>query len=199
MRMWTVLALLFALPLAALAALAADKPASLLGKEAPNLSGQSSSGKLINLQQLRREVEFLKSPDGKLIKEPSGKYQTKVTDYVIVINFFATYCVPCVKEIPTFNKIAKAYPDKPIRFVYVNVDTEKSLGQIKEFAQTKGIDVEMMFPSVSHAIQTYQIDTLPRIVVIDSRGKVSTVITGFHEDLAAQLDEVLKPLLAAEK
>ncbi len=172
-------------------------PDSLVGKEAPNLSGQGTSGRLVNLQQMRREVEFLKDADGKLIKEPSGRYKTKVTNYVIVLNFFATYCVPCVKEIPTFNKIATAYPAKPIRFVYVNVDTEKTPAEVKDFAQSKGVTVEMMFPSVSHAVKTYQIEALPRIVVIDTAGKVSTIISGFQDDLAAQIDQIVKPLLLA--
>jgi thiol-disulfide isomerase/thioredoxin len=104
-----------------------------------------------------------------------------------------------VKEIPTFNKIAASYPGKAIRFVYVNVDNEKTQAEVKAFAQAKGIDVEMMFPSVSHALKTYQVETLPRIVVIDSSGKVNTVITGFHDDLAGQIDQVVKPLMVAAK
>ncbi|HEX7928255.1 MAG TPA: TlpA disulfide reductase family protein [bacterium] len=196
MRLSVTLALLLTLPLLTLAA---DKPSSLVGKAFPNLSGQGTSGKLVNLQQMKREVEFLKDAQGQLIKEPSGRYKTKITDYVIVLNFFATYCVPCVKEIPTFNKIATAYPNQPVRFVYVNVDNEKSPAEVREFAKSKGIDVEMMFPSVSHAIQTYGIESLPRIVVIDAKGTVSTVITGFQENLAAQIDGIVKPLLVAQR
>lgn len=185
--------------LAPLVTFAADKPSPLVGKPFPNLSGQGTSGKLVNLQQMKRDVEFQRDAQGQLIKEASGRYQTKVTDYVIVLNFFATYCVPCVKEIPTFNKIATAYPGKPIRFVYVNVDNEKSPAEVREFAKSNGIDVEMMFPSVSYAIQTYGIESLPRIVVIDAKGTVSTVITGFQENLAAQIDGIVKPLLVAQR
>ena len=193
MRLCLTLAAAFlALPLLASAA---DQASTLLGKDAPMLSGQGTSGRLVNLAQMRRDVEFLKDDKGQLVKLPDGRYKTQVTDYVIVLNFFATYCVPCVREIPTFNKIATAYPGQPVRFVYVNVDNEKSPAEVKDFAATKGIAVEMMFPSISYAVKTYEVDALPHIVVIDSKGKVSTVITGFQDDLAAQLDQIIRPLL----
>ena len=184
--------------LAALPALGAG-PSPLVGKEAPVLSGPGRDGKLINLAKLRREVNFIKDADGKLVKEPGGRYKTEAVDYVMVINFFATYCIPCIKEIPTFNKIAESYPDKPVRFLYVNVDVEKTPQEVKRFAEEKGIAVEMMFPSVSQAVKSYMIESLPRIVVLDTQGKIRTVITGFHDNLTAQLDAIIKPLLPKVK
>lgn len=174
-----------------------EKPVPLLGQNAPMLSGQGMAGRLVNLAQLRREVRFLKDEQGRLIKQPDGRYKTQVIDYAVVLNFFATYCVPCIQEIPTFNRVAVAYPGQPVRFVYVNVDTEKTPEEVKAFAREKGVTVEMMFPSVSYAVQAYKVETLPRIVVIDRQGKVSAVITGFHENLAAQLDQVIQPLIAS--
>jgi len=76
------------------------------------------------------------------------------------------------------------------------VDTEKTADQVREFARSKGIAVEMILPSVRYAVQAYRIDALPRIVVIDRKGIVTHVVTGFQEDLAKQLGEVLAPVLA---
>lgn len=176
---------------------AAEKPAPLLGQDAPMLSGQGMAGRLVSLAQMRREVQFFKDEQGRLIKQADGRYKTQVIDYAVVLNFFATYCIPCVKEIPTFNKIATAYSGKPVRFVYVNVDNEKTPEEVKAFAREKGVAVEMMFPSVSYAVQAYKIETLPRIVVIDRKGKVSAVITGFHEHLSEQLGQIIQPLIAS--
>jgi thiol-disulfide isomerase/thioredoxin len=176
---------------------AANGPSPLLGQELPNLSGRGTSGRLINLKALQRDVIYLKDAEGKPIKE-KGKLKSEVVDYVLVLNFFATYCVPCVKEIPTFNKIAKSYEGRPVRFIYVNVDTEKTPDEVQAFARQKGIAVEMMFPSVSFALKAYQIETLPRIVIADRKGIVRQVIAGFQDDLTAQIDGLVQPLLAAQ-
>jgi hypothetical protein len=85
-----------------------------------------------------------------------------------------------------------------VRFLYVNVDVEKSADQVKQFALERGIKVEMMFPSVSQTVKTYQIETLPRIVIADRSGTVLKVITGFQENLTAQLDGLIRDAVAAK-
>jgi thiol-disulfide isomerase/thioredoxin len=176
----------------ALPALAAD---SLIGQPAPNLMGRAALGAgLVKLDKLRRDVVFELDERGKPIRV-GGQYKTRTVDYALVLNFFATYCVPCIKEIPTFNKIAKSYPDRPVRFLYVNVDVEKSMDDVVRFAKAKGIEVEMMLPSVKNAVEAYKIESLPLIVFVDRDGIVRQAITGFKEDLARQVDEVLVTIL----
>lgn len=192
------------------AALAEDKPAGkpkivehphqqdspLVGKPLPPMSGPAALSRgLLNLQKYTRELIFQKDADGKVIIE-NGRAKSHLDTYALVINFFATYCAPCIREIPTFNKIAESYPGKPVRFLYVNVDVEKSADEVKAFALQKGITVEMMFPSVSQTIKTYQIETLPRIVIADRDGVVQKVIMGFQENLTAQLDALIREILS---
>ncbi|MHC1702475.1 MAG: TlpA family protein disulfide reductase [Tenuifilaceae bacterium] len=47
---------------------------------------------------------------------------TKQTDSVYVINFWATWCTPCVKEFPDFELINKEYKDKKVKVLMVNLD-----------------------------------------------------------------------------
>ena len=172
-----------------------QKPSLLMGHPLPPMSGPATiSHGLLNLQKYTRELIFLKDADGKLIIE-NGRAKTRLDKYALVINFFATYCGPCVREIPTFNKIAASYPNLPIRFLYVNVDVEKSAADVKAFAATKGISVEMMFPSVSQTIKTYGIESLPRIIVADQDGVVRKVIMGFQDNLTAQLDSEIRAIV----
>ena len=166
-----------------------------LGKPLPPLSGPAALSKgLLNLQKLTRELTFLKDADGKLIME-NGRPKTRLDAYALVINFFATYCAPCIREIPTFNRIAEAYPNQPVRFLYVNADVDKPAEEVKQFAAEKGITVEMMFPSVSPTIKSYQIETLPRIAVADRQGVVRTVFLGFQDNLTAQVDAAIQNAL----
>lgn len=173
-----------------------QKASSLVGQPLPPLSGPAAlSPGLLNLQKYTRDLIFLKGPDGKLIFE-KGRPKTHLDTYALVINFFATYCGPCVREIPTFNKIAQSYAGQPVKFLYVNVDVEKSQDEVKAFALNKGITVEMLFPSVSQTIKEYQIESLPRIVVADGNGTIQKVVMGFQDDLTAQLDREIKGMLS---
>ncbi len=179
--------------------LAAAAPNPLLGKRAPLLSGRAGFGTgLINLNKLQNEIVYERDANGQPVRE-GNRIKFHVEKYAVVLNFFATYCVPCVKEIPTFNRLAKSYEGKPVRFVYVNVDTEKTAEQVRDFAKQKGIAVEMILPSVHYALEAYKIDALPRIVVVNADGIVSHVITGFQEDLAAQIGAILDEVLPGSK
>ncbi len=58
---------------------------------------------------------------------PSWKV-TKLADFIsksdsiLVINFWATFCKPCIEEIPYFEKIVKKYSDKKVKFLMVSLD-----------------------------------------------------------------------------
>ena len=167
----------------------ASVPHPLLGKKAPMLSGQAAlSSGLLNLDKVRQEYVQVKNANA---TAGQPMQSTKIVKYAVVLNFFATYCVPCVKEIPSFNKIAAKWGDRPVRFLYVNVDTEKSATEVRDFAKAKGIEVDMILPSVRYVVDAYKIDSLPKIMVVDENGNIAHVIAGFQEDLDKQLNAVL--------
>jgi thiol-disulfide isomerase/thioredoxin len=194
-RLAVLLAVLAALWVPALAG--AQETSPLIGKPAPLLSGRAAFGTgLLNLNRMQKDIVQERDAQGNPVRE-GDRVKLRVVKYAVVLNFFATYCVPCVQEIPTFNRVAKSYEGRPVKFVYVNVDTEKSAEEVRDFARQKGIEVEMMLPSVRYAVQAYKIDALPRIVVVDPEGVVTHVIMGFQADLAAQIGQILAQVLPA--
>ena len=46
-------------------------------------------------------------------------------DSITVLNFWATWCKPCVAELPHFEKVRKEFQGKPIRFLYISLDFEE--------------------------------------------------------------------------
>lgn len=48
-------------------------------------------------------------------------------DTTYIVNFWATWCKPCVEELPYFEKAFRAYEDKPVKFIMVSLDFKKQL------------------------------------------------------------------------
>ena len=168
---------------------------SLVGQDAPLLSGKKALGSgLLKLTNLMTEVGFEKDEKGKF-KEVDGKYVMQVKKNVVVLNFFATTCIPCIREIPTYNKLAEKYKNKTVKFIFVNVDTEVSDEKISRFIAKRKIKVQMMMPNQRDAIKKYQVYSLPRIVIIDRQRKIAHEITGFKKDLDDQLTKLIDELL----
>jgi thiol-disulfide isomerase/thioredoxin len=62
-----------------------------------------------------QKVDYIKIPD---LEKILGNSDNKL----YVLNFWATWCAPCVSEIPAFEKTAKSYDPQKVRFILVSLD-----------------------------------------------------------------------------
>ncbi|MBF0353516.1 MAG: TlpA family protein disulfide reductase [SAR324 cluster bacterium] len=166
-----------------------------IGMPAPELIGREAAGpRLLKLSALMKEVGFERNPEGRF-REVNGKYVVQVTRNAVVLNFFATTCIPCIREIPSFNRVATRFQGKPVKLLYVNVDPELTEEKIRYFIEKLQIQVPMMLPNQQHAIETYGVQSLPRLVLINREGVIDKILTGFQDDLEQQLEKWIEGLL----
>jgi thiol-disulfide isomerase/thioredoxin len=83
-------------------------------------------------------VRVIKYPELlELIDEPG--------DEVLVVNFWATWCGPCVKELPYFESVQKKYAGKGVRTVLVSMDNAEKLDdKVIPFVKKKGLQSEVL-------------------------------------------------------
>jgi len=63
-------------------------------------------------------------------------------DTVYVVNFWATWCGPCVKELPHFKTLAKELQGKPVKFILMSLDANNNLAEVNAFLAKKKINIE---------------------------------------------------------
>ena len=63
----------------------------------------------------------------------------KQNDTLYVINFWATWCAPCVKEIPFFEEASKKFSADKVKIIYVSLNSVKELSKVENFTITKNI------------------------------------------------------------
>ena len=67
------------------------------------------------------------------------KLRNSPTDTLYVVNFWATWCGPCIKEMPYFEAINQQYKDQPVRVILVSMDDAQDLQKVKNFMQRRKI------------------------------------------------------------
>src|SRR4051812_44192108 len=58
-------------------------------------------------------------------------------DTLYVVNFWATWCKPCVEELPYFQKAFQAFQSQPVKIILVSMDMKKQGVQVQEFLNKK--------------------------------------------------------------
>ena len=130
------------------------------------------------------------------LKDTDGKVR-KLSDWdgkVIMINFWATWCPPCRREIPAFIELQDKYRDKGFAIVGVALDTPQAA---IDFVDPMGINYPIMVGEEEGIALTQQygnhLGVLPYSVIIDRKGKISHTLR--HELTYEAVEELITPLL----
>lgn len=95
---------------------------------------------------------------------------------VVVLSFFATWCVSCREELPELQRLSRAYAGQPIQWRLVNVaDTPDST---LAFVRKLGVSIPVLLDRYAKVQKEYT-DALPTLVVIDRAGVVRYLYKGY--------------------
>lgn len=73
------------------------------------------------------------------------------TDTVYVLNFWATWCGPCVAELPDFEKLNEKYASKKVKIVLISTDFKRNVeSKVKPFIKRKNLQSEVVFMDESN-------------------------------------------------
>lgn len=85
--------------------------------------------------------------------------RTANTDTIYIVNFWATWCVPCVKELPSFNIVNDYYKGKPVKVILASFDFKEQYPQKLESWVSK----KKLHPEVVWFNETNPTDYIPKI------------------------------------
>ncbi len=102
------------------------------------------------------------------------------SDTTYIINFWATWCVPCVKELPDFDSINEAYINKKVKVILVSLDfKEDFLTKLLPFIKTKKIKSEVLLLDESNAnyfipkVSNSWSGAIPATLIINNKKKIN--------------------------
>ena len=114
---------------------------------------------------------------------------------VVVLDFWATWCGPCVRALPELMKATSSFPKNQVALVAVN-QGEKS-NQIKKFLkQKKWESLTVALDPKAVAGKSFKVEGIPQTVIIDKQGKVRHVHVGFSPNIGSRLKKEIQALLS---
>ena len=137
-------------------------------------------------------------PVGLRLKDINGR-TLSLADYkgkVLLLNFWATWCIPCRTEIPDLIKLQRQHRNQGLRIVGITYPPE-SISEVRRFARKLRMNYPIALGTRKTKSQFTPSETLPMTVVIDREGIVREVIEGIM--YSDEFDQKVKPLLLAQR
>ncbi|HYX26902.1 MAG TPA: TlpA disulfide reductase family protein [Thermoanaerobaculia bacterium] len=107
----------------------------------------------------------LQTLDGKTVSRDSLKGK------VVLLDFWATWCVPCLKALPELKDLRQKNAGQPLVIVSVSVDEDKKT--VQDFASKNGMDWLQAWDRDMKAVSAFRVDSFPSYVILDSEGRIA--------------------------
>ena len=141
------------------------------GADSPAFNYESLEGEMVSLESLK------------------GKY--------VYIDVWATWCAPCIKQVPYLKALEKQFHDKDIVFVSISLDKPASKATWKKVIAKKELGGVQLFADKSFDsdwMTAYQVNSIPRFILLDPEGKIvdANVPNPSNEQTKVLLEGLLK-------
>ena len=143
--------------------------AKLSGEMSPNCELTAFNGSPVNnLQELQGEVVYL--------------------------DFWASWCIPCIRSFPFMNQLELDLKDKGLRVVGVNLDEEPA--DAKKFLEKYSVDFSIVTDPEKQCAEDFNVFAMPSSYLIDRKGVVRHVHHGFRSEDTKKIRLLIEELLA---
>jgi thiol-disulfide isomerase/thioredoxin len=123
-----------------------------------------------------------------------GKLPDTLKGKVVIVDFWASWCLPCAKSFPVLDELQKKYGD---RLVIVAVNVDEKAANMDDFLKKHPVSFTIVRDANQKLVAVVEPATMPTSFILDGEGKVRFLHNGFHgedtrKEYLAEIDSLLK-------
>jgi peroxiredoxin len=116
---------------------------------------------------------------------------------VVLVNFWATWCVPCAAELPHLERLYQEYRDQGLVVLAVSMDGPESAANVPSFARRHGLTFPVLVDEETRVVGRYNPKrTAPFTMIVGRDGLVAKRREGYHAGDEVAIEEDIRGLLA---
>lgn len=135
--------------------------------------------------------------DVKALDGTSFKFEDK-KGKVVLINLWATWCMPCIEEIPHLLEMQNAYRDKGFEIVGLDIDEEETREQIEAFAAKHKMNYQLGWTDrklFTEIIKITRQEAIPQSLLINREGQLTGIFIGGGQSTISKMKETVQKIV----
>ena len=118
----------------------------------------------------------------------------------VFIHFWASWCVPCLEEMPYLDKMYKTYKDKGLVVVAISTDDSKTVNKVKSLIKSRRYQFLVLLDTAQEVQNLYHVqDVMPTDYLIDAGGSVRKIHAGYKAGDEVTFEKEVVDLLSEAK
>ena len=113
----------------------------------------------------------------------------------ILINFWATWCVPCREEMKKLVEVYEKYEGAGLQILAISIDDPKSVSRVKSFINTRKYPFKVLLDTNSEVMQLFQAKNPPYTALLNSDGLIFYTHNGYRKGDEKILDDKIATLI----
>ena len=113
----------------------------------------------------------------------------------ILINFWATWCGPCKKEMIHLDRFSRQFKKNDLSILSISIDTQRSLSEVKRYVRSKKYDFEVFIDPNQQIFKRLNGNIMPTNLLIDKNGQVVWMHYGYMPGDEVVMEQEIARLL----
>lgn len=136
------------------------------------------------------------------LRDLNGDYQTLLSlkgEKLTVIDFWATWCAPCVRSLPVLNDLYARYEASGVGFIGINQDGPRNFSKVRPFVEAMQIKYPVLADLDQEMAAQFQVNSLPVLFIVNGQNRIVWSHSGFRPGDETLLIRTLDRLLSGRE
>lgn len=134
------------------------------------------------------EVKNLDGESTTLAQEIKGE--------IIVLDFWTTWCKPCIRSIPKLVTLSEKFEESQVQFIGVNEDNSRNEHKVKPLVESLEIPYTVILDAEQVLLAAYKVRAYPTLLILNKAGEVLYTHVGFSPSDEVELETKIKSYLS---
>lgn len=120
----------------------------------------------------------------------------ELTGELIVLDFWTTWCKPCIRSIPKIIEVSEKYDESQVQFIGVNEDSPRNQNKVKPMVNSLKIPYKVLLDTEQAVLNELMVTAYPTLMILNKKGELLYTHVGFNNGDEVELENKINELLA---